>query len=257
MVLYDIFTVLVWLYLLLTFVWTNITKIIVGVILYIAARTGVLQSNLLELSELNLVTRKYYGLILDKSTEIKNNTNKFCSHEKMQKVWQFIKTYVVQVYTLLIEYLQMLFNFVEKKMRTDKRVDIVFEKVDKELCERKKKIIEIMKMLWKIDVEQLYDAIKRLQKMQRVQEIYDDDDIFNEEDQSVDINTTMPSNIAINDLLKSMPPELLEQSMKEAQNIDMSKMDIGKMMSDMNQMMNQINKMQHRKIKKVKKKNKK
>jgi len=44
---------------------------------------------------------------------------------------------------------------------------------------------------------------------------------------------------------KSMPPELLQQSMKKAQNMDMSKVDIGKMMGDMNKIISQFGTLQN------------
>lgn len=78
-------------------------------------------------------------------------------------------------------------------------------------------------------------------------------------------STSLPANLPplppgmntgfMEELLKSVPPEILAQSMKDAQNIDMSKVDVNKMMNEMNMMMSQLGNLQEMQKKMSKRKN--
>ena len=298
MVLFDIFTMLVWFYLFSNLVWSNLFKIIIISFLYVTNRLGILQKKLSSLSELNPVTKKYYVLTSDKCDKLMNQAYNLYTNDKTQKVLKFTKEQVMFVYALFFKYLQMSFDSIEKHFRKNEKVESVFSELEKKLKEIKNKMNQLKKMVGQIDIKQIYDTIKQFEAMQkqmsemaqtaRVSEIdgdehsdsYTDDDIFedNKDEQSKEscdsenksnedkeakkekskskhIIPNMPNDLPplppglnnnfMADLFKSMPPELLEQSMKETQNMDMSKIDIEKMMSDMNQMMGQINQLQN------------
>lgn len=271
MVLFDLVSILFWCYVSVFILFANMFKILLCFLAYVCYRLDYIPNiteKLNQLSRVNETTEKYYLIVKDKTNlaiqTISPFINPLLKSENLSLVKNKLKQYFVYCWTLLVQYLEKTLDLLEIKLKENPKINEILEIVEKKINENRYIFDSIKNIINKIDIENTIKTIQKMNtmriEMERINKINDEKmiesnkNVYKENDENDDNDDDDIFDNKINDnkekdpmsnFISSIPPEILTKSMEEAKNIDLSKLDLGKMMDDMNKMFGSLNNLEN------------